>query len=82
MTTHLMAIVLQLMLGYGSCYTRSALMAGTGPSDAGALSLWGKFSSDDKGHCMTADDRGNIWVCSWKPARLLRYADPYPAGAP
>ena len=50
-----------------------------GVSDAGALSLLGTVDTKTKGHCMTADDRGHFWVCSWKPAEILRFDDPYPA---
>jgi len=35
-------------------------------------------SATPKGHCMTADDRGNFWVCDWQMGRLLRFHDPYP----
>lgn len=47
-------------------------------SPLGALSLLGMVSATPKGHCMTADDRGNFWVCDWQMGRLLRFQDPYP----
>ncbi len=49
-------------------------------SDAGALSLLGTLTTTNKGHCMAADDNANLWVCDWKDGKLLRFADPYPAG--
>ena len=47
-------------------------------SDVGGLSLLGTLEATAKGHCMAADDRGNLWVCDWKDGRLLRLPDHYP----
>jgi streptogramin lyase len=52
-------------------------------SDAGGLTPLGTFETTEKGHCMTADDAGNVWVCDWKSGRLLRFEDPFASsGAP
>jgi hypothetical protein len=48
----------------------------------GALTLLGTVESAPKGHCATTDDRGQLWICQWKPGRLWRFADPYPATDP
>lgn len=39
----------------------------------------GSFESASRGHCATADDRGNVWLCDAVSGRLLRFADPHPA---
>jgi hypothetical protein len=47
-------------------------------SSSGALALLGLAQATNKGHCMTADDRGNFWVCDWRGGRILRFRDPFP----
>ncbi len=47
-------------------------------SDAGELTLLEQVNATSKGHCMTADDRGNLWVCDWQQGRLLRFKDSHP----
>ena len=46
--------------------------------DAGSLTLLGQLETTPKGHCMTADDRGQLWVCDWREGKILRFKDPYP----
>jgi hypothetical protein len=54
-----------------------------GVSSRGKLSFLGQLDSvpepPRKGHCITSDDRGNVWVCDWNQGRVRRFADPYPA---
>lgn len=47
-------------------------------SPAGALSLLGTVQATAKGHCITADDRSQFWVCDWLGGRLLRFQDGFP----
>lgn len=49
-------------------------------SDMGSLTLLGTLTTTQMGHCMAADAASNLWVCDWKNGKLLRFADPYPAG--
>jgi hypothetical protein len=48
-----------------------------GVASDGKLSMLGGFDVPSRGHCMTADDRGHLWVCDWLGGRLLRFTDPY-----
>jgi hypothetical protein len=45
----------------------------------GTLELLGELLAGREGHCMTADDRGGLWVCDASRGRILRFDDPYPA---
>ncbi|MFL5274482.1 MAG: YncE family protein, partial [Anaeromyxobacteraceae bacterium] len=45
----------------------------------GALSVLGKVPTAREAHCVTADDRGNVYVCDPDHGRLLTFHDPYPA---
>ncbi|MEW5854531.1 MAG: hypothetical protein AB2A00_37490 [Myxococcota bacterium] len=46
-------------------------------SDAGELSLLGKMDIPEEGHCMTVDDRGNLWVCDGKNGAVVRLKDTF-----
>lgn len=43
----------------------------------GSLKLLGTFTATEEGHCMTADDHGNVWVCDATKGALLRFRDPF-----
>jgi hypothetical protein len=42
----------------------------------GKLSMLGTVDVPERGHCMTADDRGHYWVCDWAHGSVLRFTDP------
>ena len=44
-------------------------------SEKGALSAVTTVKTADDVTCVTADDRGNVWLCDPKAGRLLLYAD-------
>jgi hypothetical protein len=54
-------------------------VAMVGVSNNGALSMLGEVFAETAGKCMTADDRGYLWVCDSAHGRLLRFNDTYPA---
>jgi len=56
----------------------SATMAIVGVGSRGALTLLGRVDTARGAGCVTADDRGGIWVCDPKEGRLLRYDDVWP----
>jgi hypothetical protein len=45
----------------------------------GRLDVLGKIATARDAHCVTADDRGNIYVCDPAHGRLLTFHDPFPA---
>jgi hypothetical protein len=47
-------------------------------ADGSATELGRVDGAAERGHCATADDRGNFWVCDALAGRLQRFADPYP----
>jgi len=56
----------------------SATLAILGISAAGHLSLLGTIPTVAGAHCVTADDRGNSWVCDPDHGQILRIVDPFP----
>ena len=50
-----------------------------GVSAHGELSVLGAVPTAPDGHCVTADDQGNAYVCDPGKGRLLVFRDPYPA---
>lgn len=50
-----------------------------GIGEAGAPAVLGKVATARGAHCVTADDRGNVYVCDPAGGRLLTFRDPYPA---
>ena len=56
----------------------SATMAIIGVSPKGVLSVLGTVPTVKDAHCVTADDRGNAYVCDPQNGQLLVVHDPYP----
>lgn len=64
----------------GHAYLRGdpgLLIAVLDVSDDGSLELLGTVESTDRGHCLTADDVGNVWTCDADGGALVRIADPF-----
>lgn len=45
----------------------------------GTFTQLGTADAATSGHCLTADDRGQLWVCDAGTGELLRFTDPFPA---
>jgi len=45
----------------------------------GTFTQLGTADAATNGHCLTADDRGQFWVCDANTGALLRFTDPFPA---
>jgi hypothetical protein len=43
----------------------------------GTLDPLGTLDTTPRGHCLTADDRGNVWVCDEEHGRLFRFTDDF-----
>lgn len=59
--------------------SKSATLAIASLSETGRLRLLGTAPSVSGGHCVAADDAGDVWVCDPKAGGLLRFSDPFPA---
>lgn len=55
----------------------SATLAVVGVAAGGALSILGTTASVKEAHCVTADDRGQAYLCDPQNGQLLVYKDPY-----
>ncbi len=60
----------------------SATMAFIGISADGIATVLGTVRTAHDAHCVTADDRGHVWVCDPDAGRLLVFDDPYPRSGP
>lgn len=58
---------------------KNATLSVLGVSSKGELSLLGIGQAAQRAHCVTGDDRNNIWVCDPHHGQLLRYKDTFPA---
>jgi hypothetical protein len=58
---------------------KSETMAIVGVDASGALSVLGTTATVPDAHCVTADHRGNAYICDPENGQLLVFADPYPA---
>jgi hypothetical protein len=56
----------------------SRTMAVIGVDTTGALTVLGTTPTIQDAHCVTADDRGNAYVCDQQNGQLLMYPDPFP----
>jgi hypothetical protein len=56
----------------------SATMAIVGVATSGQPTVLGTVPTASGAHCVTADDRGNAWVCDPEHGQLLVFKDAYP----
>jgi DNA-binding beta-propeller fold protein YncE len=60
----------------------NATLAIVGVSATGALTLLATVPSVSDGHCVTADDRGNAWICDTDNGQLLVISGTAPRSTP
>ncbi len=58
----------------------SATIAVVGVAPSGQLSVLGTVPTASGAHFVTADDRGNVWVCDPDRGQLLLFKDSYSPG--
>ena len=56
----------------------SATMAFVGIGPGGQVTVLGTVPTASGAHCVTADDRGNAWVCDPDRGQLIVFKDAYP----